>query len=234
LAGELVARGWSTKQVIRLIATSRTYRLASVFDEKAYAADPENRLLWRRTPRRLDAELLRDAMLAISERLETSPPGGSLIASLGEQEVRNQMVDRVASLDHQHRSVYLPLVRNAAPEPLELWDVADSSLVVGQRTATTVPAQMLYLLNSRLVLTAARQTAERAVGTPGSDPERISRLYHLTLQRPPTDSEVNRVLAFLEKLRSGLSTGKSRDTEERTWTAVAQALLASAEFRHID
>src|SRR6185312_15622447 len=131
---------------------SRVYQLGSNRDPACYEIDPDNALTWRQTRRRLDAEAVRDALLAVSDRLETRPPVGSVVARAGEGFsgfARFLLND--ANRD-RHRAVYLPVMRDQLPEALALFDFAEPSLVIGERATTTVPAQALFLLNNPFVL----------------------------------------------------------------------------------
>ena len=92
LAVEFVDNGWSVKQIIKQVVTSRTYRMSGEFNERAFARDPENRLVWRANPQRLDAEQFRDAMLSISGEIDLRRPRGSLIAKVGDGVVRDGVI----------------------------------------------------------------------------------------------------------------------------------------------
>ena len=141
LATRLVENGWSLKKTIREIVLSRTYQLASTFDEKNFAADPENALNWRMSKRRLDAECIRDAMLAASGTLDLHAPLGSLIAQAGNGPIggprfRGISEESVVKAGGNHRSVYLPVPRDVLPDALAAFDFAENSLVTGARDTT--------------------------------------------------------------------------------------------------
>jgi hypothetical protein len=138
-----------------------------------------------------------------------------------------------------HRSVYLPIVRNAEPEALMLFDFADPSIVVGQREETTVPAQSLYLLNSPFVAVNARAAAERLLAADAtmSDAERIDRAYLAAFGRRPTETQRDRALAYLAAASSAdqESSDKKGNAERlAAWGKFCQSLIAAAEFRYID
>ncbi len=130
LAVDFMADGWSIKRLIRRIVLSRAYGLDSTSDPSHFEADPDNALVWRMSKRRLEAEVLRDALLAVGGRLDTDPPIGSAVARVGEGLA---LFVRVAGLDASdtHRSIYLPVVRDQLLESLNLFDFADPSLVTG-------------------------------------------------------------------------------------------------------
>ena len=132
LAVDLIDNNWSIKSLIRKIVLSRTYRQASTYCAIAFLRDPGNRLLWRARKRRLDAEALRDAMLAVSSQLDTARPVGSLVSLIGDRPISLLAFDKrvPADLDgSRHRSVYLPVIRDRLPDALELFDCAEPSLV---------------------------------------------------------------------------------------------------------
>ena len=128
LAVDFIANGWSLKRLIRRIVLSRAYRLDSAHDRHNFEVDPDDSLVWRMSPRRLDAEAIRDAMLLISGRLAPEPPVGSAVARIGEGLA---LFIRTAGLDLSdlHRSIYLPVIRDRVLEPLALFDFADPSVV---------------------------------------------------------------------------------------------------------
>ena len=142
---------------------SRTYRLSTFYDVTQAVADPENELLWRVTPRRLEAEEIRDAILTISGRLKRDPLQGSpAVARLDEGWIGNEVKEpEFKNYTHNHRSVYLPIVRDQIPEMLQTFDFPDPAEVTGQREVSLVPAQALYLMNSDFIVTCARAAADR-------------------------------------------------------------------------
>ncbi len=113
LAIRLVELDWSVKDLIREITASRTYRMAATFDAADYEKDPENRSLWRARPRRLDAESLRDATLAVSGQIDLERPDGSVVATAGSGFVGRNLPETIFETESPHRSVYLPIVRGA-------------------------------------------------------------------------------------------------------------------------
>ncbi len=223
LAARFVRDGWSVKRMIRAIMLSRTYGLSSSHDEVNYEKDPDNVYLWRVNPQRLDAESLRDAILAVSGELDLQPPGPPRI------EQTNRKQTPVAG-GGNYRSVYLPIVRNGVPEALGLFDFADPSIVVGRREITTVPTQSLFMMNSPFILTQSQALARRLQQevSEGGDGARVERLYLLAFGRRPTDTQRERAIGFVADMSEKL---KSRDA---AWTTLCQTLLASAEFRYLD
>jgi hypothetical protein len=174
--------------------------------------------------RRLEAEALRDSMLAISGRLDLSPPKGDIVAQAGEGNAgpRLRGVVNQAALD-AHRSVYLPIVRDQVPEMLTIFDFPDPSLIVGERAVTTIAAQSLFLMNNPFVIREAQTVADRLLASSDSEKVKLTRAYQLCYSRPPTANELERAHDFLADY------GK-KQPRRASWIAFCQALFASAEF----
>jgi hypothetical protein len=237
LAVEFAAVGWSVKRAIRRVMLTRAYAMSSRHDAKAYEMDPDNRLLWRMNSRRLEGEALRDALLAVSGNLDLKRPAGSVVSPHGAKIIRDNFTVAVFQVPSNHRSVYLPIVRNGIPEILNLFDFADPSLVVGRRNVTTVPTQELYMINSPFVVEQSRSFAERVLAEKDKDDaERIDMAYRAAFSRLPTDTERNQVLHYFDETKAALDSSE-RDEDKRTltkWVGFCQALLVSTEFRHLD
>jgi hypothetical protein len=230
LAVSFADNGWSVKKLIRTIVLSRVYQLSSAFDETNHDADPDNALVWRIPRRRLEAEALRDTMLAVAGRLELTPPKGSSVQRGGEGNVSFRFRgfgkgggDPIAS--DLHRTVYLSIIRDGLPEMLTIFDFPDPSLIIGERSTTTVPAQSLYLMNNTFVIRQAEALADRLLAKHKNDSERLQHVYQLCYSRPAAEKELAAARRFLTEY------GKNR-SPRAAWTALSQALLASAEFSH--
>jgi len=222
LAGEFVRSGWSVKHLHRLVVTSATYRQATPAGERAKLIDPENRLLSHFSRRRLDAEEVRDGLLAVSGRLDRTM-GGTLLQATPRQYVTSTANKNYEGYAVPRRSVYLPVIRSAVFDVLQTLDFPDPSVPLGQRTATTIPTQALLMLNSRLADQAAEALAKAVVATPGTDADRVREAYHRVYGRPPTTAETERVLAFL----------KAADGPQ-AWRGLCRVLLASNEFVFVE
>ena len=223
LATRVVANGWSIKKTIREIMLSRTYALSSEPDEKNFVTDPENRFWWRAHHRRLDAEALRDAILAASGQLDVTPVKGSPVMALGEINVgRDTKNMNKITAPNKNRSVYHPILRNKVPDSLRLFDFAEPSIIVGRRQVTTVPTQALYLLNSPFILRQSGHMAKRIqdAGTEGTG-NQVRQAYRLSLGREPSAPEMKRMQDYL-------------NSEGKTLGNICQVLLASAEFRYLE
>jgi len=225
---------WSVKNLIRRIVLSRAYQLGSTHDTHCFEVDPDNTLIWRMIPRRLEAEALRDAVLETSGRLDLKPPVGSAAARVGEGLTGPLRGLGDDGLD-LHRAVYLTVVRDQLPESLALFDFADPSLITGERSTTSGPTQALYLMNSPFVIRQAEAAANRLRGENSDDNARIEAAYLRFLARSPTEPERSRAREFLANFVTGDATRKTGgDRHAAAWTAFCQALFASAEFRYLD
>ncbi len=236
LALRLVGGGWSLKGLIRELVNTRSYRMGSAFDATAYRVDADNELLWRMSPRRLDAESLRDAMLAASGQLDTRRPVGSMVATAGDVVVGRRVSSALFSRPADYRSVYLPVVRDALPEALALFDVADPSLVTGVREETNVPGQALYLMNNSFVIAQAGAMAKRLMAGADTERERFADAFFLCFGRPAREVELAASSAFVQRFQiAAAGAGKSREQVQILALAMfCQSLFASAEFRYLN
>ena len=242
LASELIASGWSVHHLHRIIMASHAYRMTSHATSHgagaaAADADPTARFFWRQTIRRLDAEAIRDSMLAISGQLGKKDSGPSVYPKLSD-EVRSSA--NQASFqwpesppdDQDCRSVYLG-VRRALKVPfLETLDFANSSSPTVVRPTTTTAPQALLLLNEPWVYAQAVRLLDRLrreVGTGRS--AMLERLWRLVYQRSPTRDEVTAAESFLLEQSPTAEAGQPSDV---AWTSLCRALLNSNEAIYVD
>ena len=236
LAIRFMQTGWSVKSMIREIVLSRTYQLSSAFDRENYQADPANRYLWRANHRQLDAEALRDAMLAVGGSLNLERPLGSPIAQLGNNRVGRTLDASFFNGLNDRRSVYLPVVREALPNSLALFDFADPSLSNAKRDMTNVPTQALYLMNNEFVLQQAERLGQHLIEKFEHQREQIDWAFLIVYGRPATDEELRSSQQFLRDFTSAADQQpESRaKTTQLAMTTFCQALIASAEFRFLN
>ena len=232
LATRFMREGWSIKRLIRSIVLSRTYQLSSLCDNQMREKDPDNLLLARHNRRRLDAEALRDAMLAATGDLNPQPAQGSLIQH------QNVLVNELPPL-HQpsrHRSVYLLMLRNSMPPELTPFNLPDSTTITGRRDNSALATQSLYLLNNDFLVEQSRRFAERVMLTSNDTTRRIQSAYQQAFARTPTGSEIQRAHDFIREADLMLvSTGNDENGRlSNAWAAFCQALLASNELRYVD
>jgi Protein of unknown function (DUF1553) len=237
LARQFMQQGWSVKRLIRSLVLSRTYQLSSNFDRAAAAQDPENRLLWRMSRRRLQAEALRDGLLAVSGQLDPSP-AESVVAELGVQ-ATGVGVKPNKEVRSVRRTVYLPVIRNDLPALFQLFDFGDSLAVNGRRSTTNVAPQALFMLNSPLVVEAATHTAEIVLA--GSDVpddrQLLDRLYIRILGRPARHDEVEPSLSLVHGAMAesaGSEPADDASARVRAWAILSQALFCSTNFQYLD
>jgi cytochrome c553 len=242
LAVSFMENGWSVKKLIKQILLSRAYQMSSQHDAKNYAIDPDNKHRWRMDQRRLDAEAIRDAMLAVSGTLDLYPIDGSPIARVSEGRFGLlQLLTQFASQPYPYRSIYLPIVRDQIPEFLSVFDFPDASLVNGQRDTTNVPSQSLFLMNNPQAIALADAFAQRLAKFEGSPLDRLSHAYQLAFSRAPTPDELAAIRSFWMEFPSKVETGSGKNTaqhkdkaQQLALTTFCQALLASAEFRYLN
>ena len=232
LASRFMSDGWSIKRLIRSIVLSRTYQLSSQCDEKLREADPENLLLARHNRRRLDAEAVRDAMLAATGDLNPQPGQGSLIQH------QNVLINELPPL-HQpslHRSVYLLMLRNSMPPELTPFNLPDAVTVAGKRDSSTLATQSLYLLNNAFLVEQSKRFASRLMQVSDDATTRIEVAYRQAFARKPTDSEMRRDHDFIREADLMLVSTQNDENKRLTnaWAAFCQALLASNELRYVD
>jgi len=232
LAIRFVDEDWSVKRMLRLIVLSRVYQLSSQRDDTAYTVDPGNRLLWRFARRRLEAEAIRDSILSVCGQLSLERPYGSPTLTIPNVELGSTSRSLAMNDSFTCRGVYLPMLRGNVPEMLGLFDMADPSLVIGQREVTTVATQALYLMNSKFIMDKSKRFADRLLAEKDlDDAGRIELAYRLALTRGPSKAELEQVLAFVGDVDSA-STTDSKARPNR-WADFCQALFSSAEFLYV-
>jgi hypothetical protein len=248
LAAEFMADGWSIKRLQRRIMLSRVYRLSSAATPETLALDPDNRWFARHRRRPLDAESIRDSVLAVSGRLDHSPGGPHPfpdVASWG-YTIHHPFH---AVYDSNRRSVYLMIQRARRHPFLALFDAADPNISTATRQATITPTQSLYLMNSPLIHDQADAMAERLLASFGADGvadaesagSAIRHAYLLTVGRGPSEEEWTASKEFLTQARQALRSESGDQgavidaTAERSaWAAFCRVMLTSNGFLYVD
>jgi hypothetical protein len=196
LANEFVQRGWSMKQMHRLIMTSAVYQESSDFRKDAAEADPDNRLLWAFRRERLESESIRDASLAVAGTLNLKAGGPSVFPELPEGMTAPRGGWKVSNLeDRNRRSVYIFVKRNSRYPMMEAFDMPDTHESCPRREVTTTAPQALTMLNDRVVLEWARAFAARAL----ADKDPVDRAFRLAYSRHPDAWEKDTVATFFHK-----------------------------------
>lgn len=228
LARRFVAEGWSMKQLVRSIVLSRVYQLDSIATPEARQLDPDNRLLARANRRRLEAEEIRDAMLAVSGQLDRTLGGPNIVLGPGSAA---QGYEYGYEFKDVRRSIYTPAFRNRRLEIFEAFDFADINAPYGVRPVTTVAPQALYLMNHPFVTTQAERAAEQTLrAVKGDDAARLEYAYRVALGRKPTAGERRIALDFIAEHAPSDAAEPAR---QAAWAQVHQALLACVDFRYL-
>jgi hypothetical protein len=243
LATRFMEGGWSQKTFLRSLVLSRTYRLGSANEATAMKLDPGNKLYWRMNRQRLDAEAIRDSMLAASGELIRDGGGPALVLEEPEN-CGSLALKGVNPPNYTHRkprpsqdferTLYLPVLRNGTAGPDRLrafFDFVDPAEIAGQRSQTIVPTQTLFLLNNDLIRKRAHVLADKLIAEEPDDVARLESLWLRVLSRPLGSAEREEALAFLGSVEPLITTVKGRPAlESIKWRELCHSLLASNEF----
>ena len=245
LTQDFVAHGWQLKRLHRLILRSAAWQQGTAFNASQAQADPDNRLLWRRRPQRIEAEILRDSMLAISGSLNLQPYGPGFKPPIASEAMTGRNVkdpyptNFAETAAVRRRSVYM-FHKRLTPIPLlQAFDKPDAQQGCGRRDNTTVAPQALALLNDQFVRDRAFEFADRLLAVSSDDAGRwIDTGYQLALGRPPRDSERKAAVAFLEaqSQRRGQRDAKAASAQVRrdALADLCQTLFSLNEFIYVD
>jgi hypothetical protein len=231
LAADFVGDGWSIKRLIRRIVVSRTFRMTAHADAKARVADPDNRLLHHYPARRLEAEAIRDVILAASGRLDRTVYGPSIDPWRDKVNADRRLFP--GPLDgHGRRSVYIKVNLMEPPKFLGVFDFPGGKVTRGRRDVTNVPAQALALLNDPFVLQQAEVWADRLVKQADATVDaRIERMFRAALGRPPAADERERFEQFVARLAELDHVPSAAElTRVAVWRDVAHAMFNLREF----
>ncbi|HEV3255827.1 MAG TPA: DUF1549 and DUF1553 domain-containing protein [Gemmataceae bacterium] len=230
VATEFVHSGWSVKAVHRLILASAVYRQAGTLREAAARIDPDNKLLWQFPLRRLDAEALRDSMLAVSGELDPRM-GGPYIPTRRTDEGSVDVDENQNGA--RRRSVYLQQRRTQVPTLLELFDAPALAANCSFRNTSTVPLQSLALLNAPFTRARAQAFARRLERQAGADAaRRVTLAFRLACGRSPGARETAAAHRFL-KVQQALYAAE-KDASRRVWTDFCQMILAGNAFLYVE
>jgi hypothetical protein len=238
LSRELVRNGWSIKAMHRLILTSSTYRMSSLPDEHAEQVDPGNTLLHRMNVRRLEAESIRDTLLAVCGQLQPAMYGPSVPVHLTSYMEGRGRPGQSGPLDgNGRRSIYLNVRRNFLNPMFLAFDAPVPFSTMGRRNVSNVPAQALTLMNDPLVIREAQLWAERASAEPArSIPERLDKLYLTAFGRSPWAMEARASEAFLARQRPSPEAVVTKAPEPalEAWADLCHVLINMKDFIFID
>lgn len=218
LAGELIRNEWRLKPIRKLIMTSAVYMQDSNYTESNAKIDPNNQLYWRFSPRRLEAEIIRDSMLAVSGQLDETQFGpGTLDEAM------------------RRRSIYFMIKRSQLIPFLQVFDTPEPLASVGQRPSTTIAPQALIFMNNPRVREYARSFAQR-IAADANEPIAacIRRAYVTAVARQPTDVELTASTSFVEQQRESYQSDSSSDARVLALTDLCQVLMSLSEFVYVD
>ena len=233
LAARFIESGWSVKAMHRIIMLSRTYQSASRLSDEAVARDGNNDLLSAFPRRRLDAESIRDTLLALSGTLDRSEGGIHPFPPQPEWNFTQHNPFK-ATYDTKRRSVYLMTQRIQRHPYLGIFDGPDPAASTALRLTSTTPLQALYLLNDSFVHDQSRAFARRIFAEGSDDVARLERAYRLALGRPPDSVEVHQARQFLAAARGNLQDKDAAEVELDAWQALARVLFRLNEFVYVD
>ncbi len=191
--------------------------------------DPDNTLLWRHTPRRLDAETIRDAILAASGMLDVSPPDRFDLLAYHTWMSDTKSMDQISK-----RAVYLPVNRGVTTDLMAVFNFPPADLVIGRRETASVPTQGLFMLNSPLVIEHSQRMAKRLLDDKNlDDPQRIDEACRWILGRNATAEEEKEMLSFIKQYEDANEETPNDVRKIDAWAAFCQSLFCSAEFRFV-
>jgi hypothetical protein len=236
LARRFIETGWSIKAMHREILLSKTYQLASADDAGNLEKDASNHWYWRYDRRRLDAESIRDALLAVSGRLDRNPPTGPHPFPPMASWSWTQHAPFKEVYPTAHRSVYLMTQRIQRHPYLALFDSPDTNTTTDQRFSSTVPLQALFLMNNPWVHEQSEAFAQRLISAAPEAARRIQSAYETAYGRPAQTAEIELGNEFCKACAAELErTGcEAPRIELETWTTYARILLTANEFFYLD
>jgi cytochrome c553 len=234
LAARFMRDGWSTKRLIKLLVTSAVWRQSSIVDSKAIAIDPENRLWHYRPMRRLEAEAVRDAMLAVSGRLDRGLYGLPVEPYRAAEDTSKRLLQGPLDGDGR-RSLYIEMTLMEPPRFLALFNQPLPKQTVGRRDITNVPDQALALLNDPFVIAMSKHWSQRLVRDGATSPKQRARwMLAAALARPPSAEETSRLVKLVRRTaRLRESTGEALLNCQPAWQDAAHAIFNLKEFIYV-
>ncbi len=239
------SRAWSLKHIHRLIVTSATYRQSSAINPQSairnpQSEDPENRLLWRANPHRLEGELLRDSILTISGKLNPKMFGPGIYPRIDPDIINTGSrprwpLDAKDNEETWRRSVYIYVKRSVLLPLIEVFDCPVTTVSQPVRAVSTVSPQALALMNNEFVLEQAGYFAQRVTAEAGGDARKqIASAFKLALNRQPTEKETGWALEFLKRQSEGYTTRKDERPAASALRDFCHAIFNLSEFLYVD
>ncbi len=228
LAIRLHEHDWSIKAMVKEILLSRTWQMSSEVDPNAENLDPDNRLLTHYPLRRMDAEQLRDAILAVNGEIDLTLYGPNIerAGAIDAESTGAQQIEYNYVFKDKRRSVYTPAFRVKRHELFEVFDFGNVNFTMGQRNVSTVALQALYMLNNPFVMEQSKHAAERLLEEVDDAEARIDLAFRRTLGRLPSGKERSLVTGFFQD-------GQLADAVD-DWALLFQSLFGSIDFRYIN
>lgn len=225
LASEFVKNGWSVKTMQRLLVLSNAYQMSSVGSQQAAKMDPTNKLLQHMPVQRLEAEEIRDGILATTDSIDKKMYGPSVPPHISAyQDGRGKPVSGPIDGDGR-RSIYVQVRRNFMTPLFVAFDYPTPISAIGARTVSTVPSQALMMMNNEFIAQQSTKWAERIVAATPDPTQRIQQMYLTAFTRPAAPDEVASIKAFVDGQRSR--------PEPQIWADVAHVLFNSPEFIYV-
>lgn len=241
LASEFIDSGWSVRHIHKLILTSQTWRQSSLHPKAAEYAerDSANKFWWRANRRRLDAESLRDSMLAASGELDLRVGGEGFKPSISSEALegfsRKDAVWNASPAEEQRRrSLYIYVSRSLMPPMMTAFDQCDTTLPCGQRDVTTVPTQALAMINNEFVHGRSETLAARILTSASTHAEQIEFAWEFALARKPTNDERQLATQHLKSQIENFRSADAASADKRALASLCHVLLNSNEFLYID
>ncbi len=218
LAAKLIAEGWRLKPIHKLIMTSAVYMQSAKFDEADSAKDPDNRWYWRRDPRRLEAEIIRDSMLSVSGQLDATMFGPGTL---------DQKMKR--------RSIYFFIKRSRLVSMMQIFDAPEPLVSVGNRPSTTIAPQALMFMNNPQVREYARSFANSLLPeSKKSLADAVRKGYLTAVAREPSETELSDTVAFIKSQIASYDSDKTANSRELALADFCQILMSLNEFIYVE
>ncbi|MDA2924499.1 DUF1553 domain-containing protein [Acidobacteria bacterium AH-259-L09] len=237
LAKRFMESGWSVKAIHRMMLLSSTYRVSGQVDEVAAKTDPQNKLLHHMPVRRLEAEAIRDSILAVAGTLDRQLFRPSVPPHISEYQDGRGKPESGPLDGSGRRSIYIQVRRNFITPMFLAFDYPLPVSAIGRRSVSTVASQALMMMNNEFVILQAQEWARRLTTAENEPGKRVEQMYLTAFGRPPENWEMAEVLQFIESQKSRYEASTELATLEtvdhQVWSDLCHVLLNSAEFIYI-
>lgn len=218
LASDLIANGWKLKRLHKLMMLSAAYQQSTASREDGLTLDPQNELLWRHTPKRLEAEIIRDSLLAVSGQLDATMYGPGTLDE-----------------GHKRRSIYFMIKRSKLIPMMQLFDQPEPLVSVGNRPSTTIAPQALAFMNSPHVRGYAQSFAAKLMpSAEKSLADAVALGYQTAIGRAPDAEELRDSLAFVEAQTASYAEEKKPEAKQLALADFCQVLFGLNEFVYVE